>query len=147
MKPAATTTGTTIRDYGGERPEFLANDWDEFSALVEAVPAAHRRRRIHVGHGTWLEPAERKFVTPERIAATRLVGSGPIARYSRSRPTRVPGVESRRQASFQILLSAVRRRPVAAMRSSYQDSPGGTGAMLLGGVTESDADAMNGRDP
>jgi alkanesulfonate monooxygenase SsuD/methylene tetrahydromethanopterin reductase-like flavin-dependent oxidoreductase (luciferase family) len=65
-----------IRNYGGEPPAFLADDWDEFSALVEAVPEAQRHRRIHVGHCTWLEPEERKFVTPERIAATCLVGSG-----------------------------------------------------------------------
>ena len=65
-----------VRNYGGEPPAFLADDWDEFSALVEAVPEAQRHRRIHVGHCTWLEPEERKFVTPERIAATCLVGSG-----------------------------------------------------------------------
>jgi alkanesulfonate monooxygenase SsuD/methylene tetrahydromethanopterin reductase-like flavin-dependent oxidoreductase (luciferase family) len=66
-----------IRNYGGEPPEFLADDWDEFCALVEAVPEAQRHRRIHVGHCTWLEPEERRFVTPERIAAACLVGSGP----------------------------------------------------------------------
>jgi alkanesulfonate monooxygenase SsuD/methylene tetrahydromethanopterin reductase-like flavin-dependent oxidoreductase (luciferase family) len=66
-----------IRNFGGEPPDFLADDWEEFSALVEAVPEAQRHRRIHVGHCTWLEPEERKFVTPDRIAATCLVGSGP----------------------------------------------------------------------
>ena len=66
-----------VRNFGGDPPDFLADDWDEFAALVEAVPEAQRHRRIHVGHCTWLEPAERKFVTPERISATCLVGSGP----------------------------------------------------------------------
>jgi len=66
-----------VRNYGGEPPVHLADDWDEFSDLVAAVPEAQRHRRIHVGHCTWLEPKERKFVTPERIAATCLVGSGP----------------------------------------------------------------------
>jgi alkanesulfonate monooxygenase SsuD/methylene tetrahydromethanopterin reductase-like flavin-dependent oxidoreductase (luciferase family) len=66
-----------IRNYGGEPPARLADDWEEFAALVEAVPEPRRHRRIHVGHCTWLEPEERKFVTPERIAASCLVGSGP----------------------------------------------------------------------
>jgi 5,10-methylenetetrahydromethanopterin reductase len=65
-----------IRNYAGEPPAHLANDWDQFSALVEAVPEAQRHRRIHIGHCTWLEPEERKFVTPERIQASCLVGSG-----------------------------------------------------------------------
>ena len=55
---------------------MLADDWDEFSALVEAVPEAQRHRRIHVGHCTWLEPEERRFVTPTRIEGSCLVGSG-----------------------------------------------------------------------
>ncbi len=65
-----------VRNYGANPPAHLADDWDEYCALVEAVPEDRRHRRTHVGHCMWLEPDERKFVTPERIQASCLVGSG-----------------------------------------------------------------------
>jgi 5,10-methylenetetrahydromethanopterin reductase len=65
-----------VRNFGSEPPPHLADDWDEYCALVEATPEPQRHRRIHVGHCMWLEPEERKFVTPERIRASCLVGSG-----------------------------------------------------------------------
>jgi 5,10-methylenetetrahydromethanopterin reductase len=66
-----------VRNYGAEPPAHLADSWDEYCAMVEAVPESARHRRIHVGHCMWLEDDERKFVTPERIQASCLVGSGP----------------------------------------------------------------------
>ncbi len=65
-----------VRNYGGPVPGHLANDWEEYVALVEQTPERQRHSRIHVGHCTWLDPAERKFVTPARIQASCLVGSG-----------------------------------------------------------------------
>jgi alkanesulfonate monooxygenase SsuD/methylene tetrahydromethanopterin reductase-like flavin-dependent oxidoreductase (luciferase family) len=65
-----------VRNYGAKPPPHLADDWDEFCALVEAVPEPVRHNRIHIGHCTWLEPEERRFVTPERIRGACLVGSG-----------------------------------------------------------------------
>ena len=65
-----------VRNYGANPPAHLADDWDEYCALVEAVPEDRRHRRTHVGHCMWLEPDERTFVTPERIRAACLVGSG-----------------------------------------------------------------------
>ena len=49
---------------------------EEETVPLESVPEAVRHSRIHIGHCTWLEPDERKFVTPERIRAASLVGSG-----------------------------------------------------------------------
>lgn len=65
-----------VRNYGAEPPALYEDDWEEYCALVEAVPEAVRHSRIHIGHCTWLEPEERKFVTPARIEASSLVGSG-----------------------------------------------------------------------
>lgn len=65
-----------VRNYGAPPPRQLADDWDEYCALVESVPQSTRHERIHVGHCVWLDPAERKFVTPERIRNACLVGSG-----------------------------------------------------------------------
>ncbi len=66
-----------VRNFGGEPPAALADDWDKYVALVVAVPEPDRHRRIHLGHCTWLDPAERDLVTPDRIRASCLVGSGP----------------------------------------------------------------------
>lgn len=65
-----------VKNYGANPPTHLADDWEEYCALVEAVPEERRHRRTHVGHCMWLEPEERRFVTPERIKASCLVGSG-----------------------------------------------------------------------
>lgn len=65
-----------VRNYGGDPLPLLADDWDEFCSLVEAVPESRRHRRIHAGHCMWIEPEERKFITPERVRALSLVGSG-----------------------------------------------------------------------
>ena len=65
-----------VRNYGGDPPSLLANDWDEYCAMVEAVPEAQRHRRTHIGHCMWVAPEERKFVTPERMRLLCLIGSG-----------------------------------------------------------------------
>ncbi len=66
-----------VRNFGGGPPALLADDWDKYAAMVEAVPEPDRHRRIHIGHCTWLDPSERELVTPDRIRASCLVGSGP----------------------------------------------------------------------
>jgi alkanesulfonate monooxygenase SsuD/methylene tetrahydromethanopterin reductase-like flavin-dependent oxidoreductase (luciferase family) len=65
----------------GKRPElvppYFANKWDEYIARVDdfSLPEDARFRQIHEGHCTFMQPAERKFVTPEAIQATCLVGT------------------------------------------------------------------------
>ncbi len=43
--------------------------------MVEATPERYRHMRIHAGHCTYLLPEEAKFVTPELIKSTCLVGT------------------------------------------------------------------------
>jgi alkanesulfonate monooxygenase SsuD/methylene tetrahydromethanopterin reductase-like flavin-dependent oxidoreductase (luciferase family) len=65
----------------GQRPElippYFANKWEEYVARVDdfSLPPDKRFRQIHDGHCTFLQPAERKFVTPEAIKATCLAGT------------------------------------------------------------------------
>jgi alkanesulfonate monooxygenase SsuD/methylene tetrahydromethanopterin reductase-like flavin-dependent oxidoreductase (luciferase family) len=65
----------------GKRPElippYFASKWDEYLARVDdfSLPPNARFRQIHEGHCTFMQPAERKFVTPEAIRATCLVGT------------------------------------------------------------------------
>ena len=51
--------------------------WEQYCAYVEQMqtPAAKRYLQLHDGHSTYLVPCERRFVTPEAIQATSLVGS------------------------------------------------------------------------
>lgn len=57
-----------------EPPAHLRPIWEEYTRWVEAVPEPRRHLRIHAGHCTYIPPEEARFVTPELIAATCLVG-------------------------------------------------------------------------
>lgn len=58
-------------------PRFFAGIWEEYVAHVErmSLPPAARFRQIHDGHCTFVTPQERRFITPEAIAAICLVGA------------------------------------------------------------------------
>jgi alkanesulfonate monooxygenase SsuD/methylene tetrahydromethanopterin reductase-like flavin-dependent oxidoreductase (luciferase family) len=64
-----------VRQFGGDPPRHLRSIWKEYSTLVEATPPSHRHLRIHAGHCTYLLPEEARFVTPELIRSTCLVGT------------------------------------------------------------------------
>jgi alkanesulfonate monooxygenase SsuD/methylene tetrahydromethanopterin reductase-like flavin-dependent oxidoreductase (luciferase family) len=57
-------------------PSFFRNVWDDYLRRVDAysLPERARFRQIHEGHGTFMQPEERRFVTPEAIRGTCLVG-------------------------------------------------------------------------
>jgi alkanesulfonate monooxygenase SsuD/methylene tetrahydromethanopterin reductase-like flavin-dependent oxidoreductase (luciferase family) len=57
-------------------PPFFASIWDDYTRRAESysLPEKARFRQIHDGHATFLQPGERRFVTPETIAATCVVG-------------------------------------------------------------------------
>ena len=57
-------------------PHAYANVWQEYVDHVAAMrtPADRRYLEVHEGHCTYLVPAERRFVTPETIRASALVG-------------------------------------------------------------------------
>ena len=60
----------------GVVPEAYKGIWDEYCASVEKMetPRDKRYLQIHNGHCTFLVPGERRFVTPETIKGTCLVG-------------------------------------------------------------------------
>lgn len=63
------------RNFGHQPPSFAQNIWDEYTALLESYPADRRHQRIHMGHNCWVLPEEEKFLTPELIGNTCLVGN------------------------------------------------------------------------
>ena len=58
-------------------PAHFANVWDEYNDRVKhySLPEKARFRQIHNGHCTFMQPEERRFVTPEAIKATCVVGT------------------------------------------------------------------------
>lgn len=57
-------------------PPYFKNVWQQYLDRVAdfSLPEESRFRQIHDGHCTYLQPGERKFVTPEAIKACCLVG-------------------------------------------------------------------------
>ncbi|MEX2481384.1 MAG: LLM class flavin-dependent oxidoreductase [Gammaproteobacteria bacterium] len=58
-------------------PAHFADQWDAYLERVEnySLPENARFRQIHDGHCTFLQPEERRFVTPEAIRASCVVGT------------------------------------------------------------------------
>jgi alkanesulfonate monooxygenase SsuD/methylene tetrahydromethanopterin reductase-like flavin-dependent oxidoreductase (luciferase family) len=63
------------RQYGRRPGPHLQGIWDEYVASFAGVPEDRIHLRIHRGHNCWVEPDEERFVTPELIEATCLVGT------------------------------------------------------------------------
>lgn len=58
-------------------PEYMKSIWEEYSDHVAnfPVPEEKSHQLIHEGHCSFYTPGEKKFVTPEMIEGTSLVGS------------------------------------------------------------------------
>lgn len=69
-----------VWELSGRKDELIlphfANIWDDYVKRVAnySLPPESRFRQIHDGHATFLQEGERRFVTPEAIKASCLVG-------------------------------------------------------------------------
>lgn len=63
------------RQYGRRPGPAFQGVWDEYVAMVEDVPDERRHLRIHLGHNCWVVPEEERFVTPELVEGTCMVGT------------------------------------------------------------------------
>ncbi|MFZ0679512.1 LLM class flavin-dependent oxidoreductase, partial [Candidatus Binatus sp.] len=61
----------------GYLPEAVAEVYRAYEEYVAKMktPAAERYLELHIGHCTYVAPLEQKYVTPETIAATTMIGS------------------------------------------------------------------------
>jgi 5,10-methylenetetrahydromethanopterin reductase len=66
------------RQLGQAPPAFLAPLWDDYTAMLAAVPEERLHQRIHAGHNCWVIPEEERFVTRELIEASCLVGTADV---------------------------------------------------------------------
>jgi 5,10-methylenetetrahydromethanopterin reductase len=63
------------RNFGHQPPGFLGGIWDDYRALLESFPEQRRHQRIHAGHNCWVLPEEERFLTPEVLKASCLIGT------------------------------------------------------------------------
>ena len=63
------------RQYGRRPPRHLADVWDDYVAMLSAVPEEVRHLRVHEGHNCWVVEEEERFVTKEVLEASCLIGT------------------------------------------------------------------------
>lgn len=66
-----------FRQYGRAPGSRLAEVWDDYVAMLEGYDPERIHQRIHGGHNCWVLEEEERFLTPELIDATCLVGTAP----------------------------------------------------------------------
>ncbi|HSG90645.1 MAG TPA: LLM class flavin-dependent oxidoreductase [Pseudomonadales bacterium] len=60
----------------GQRPPRAVEDiWEDYRAMLDALPQERLHQRIHAGHNCWVLPEEERFVTPTLIENSCLVGT------------------------------------------------------------------------
>ena len=63
-----------FRNFGRRPSGYLLGIWDDYRAMIESYPAQRRHQRIHGGHNCWVLPEEERFLTPEILKATSMIG-------------------------------------------------------------------------
>jgi len=57
------------------RNPAVAEVWDDYTAMLDAVPEDIRHQRVHAGHNCWVVPEEERFLTKALIESSCLVGT------------------------------------------------------------------------
>jgi alkanesulfonate monooxygenase SsuD/methylene tetrahydromethanopterin reductase-like flavin-dependent oxidoreductase (luciferase family) len=63
------------RNFGHQPPNQLSGIWEDYTALLADVPEERRHQRIHAGHNCWVLPEEERFLTPEVLSASSMIGT------------------------------------------------------------------------
>lgn len=64
-----------FRNFGHQPPNALSGIWEDYTQLLESYPVERRHQRIHAGHNCWVVPEEEKFLTPEVLTASSMIGT------------------------------------------------------------------------
>lgn len=64
-----------FRNFGHQPPNWLAEIWDDYCALLSREPAERVHQRIHAGHNCWVLPEEEQFLTPSVLQAANMIGT------------------------------------------------------------------------
>jgi alkanesulfonate monooxygenase SsuD/methylene tetrahydromethanopterin reductase-like flavin-dependent oxidoreductase (luciferase family) len=63
------------RNFGHQPPNHLSGIWEDYTALLATTPEERLHQRIHAGHNCWVLPEEERFLTPEVLAASSMIGT------------------------------------------------------------------------
>jgi alkanesulfonate monooxygenase SsuD/methylene tetrahydromethanopterin reductase-like flavin-dependent oxidoreductase (luciferase family) len=63
------------RQYGRPPSGRLDSVWAEYSAQLDQVPDELRHLRIHAGHNCWVLPEEERFLSPELLEGSCMIGT------------------------------------------------------------------------
>ncbi|MEM9621667.1 MAG: LLM class flavin-dependent oxidoreductase [Pseudomonadota bacterium] len=63
------------RNFGHQPPNALAGIWEDYTALLESYPEERRHQRIHAGHNCWVLEEEERFLTPEVLTSSSMIGT------------------------------------------------------------------------
>ena len=63
-----------FRNFDRRPSGYLLGIWDDYRAMIESYPAERRHQRIHGGHNCWVLPEEERFLTPEILQSTAMIG-------------------------------------------------------------------------
>lgn len=63
------------RNFGHQPPNVYRGIWDDYCALLESYPEQRRHQRIHAGHNCWVLEEEERFLTPEVLTASSMIGT------------------------------------------------------------------------
>ena len=64
-----------VRNFGRKPGGVLQYVWDDYREMIESYPEERRHQRIHAGHNCYVIPEEEKFLTPEVLKASALIGT------------------------------------------------------------------------
>ena len=63
------------RNFGNEPPAALADIWRDYTAMLADYPDDIVHQRIHGGHNCWVLEEEERFLTPDVLQASCLIGT------------------------------------------------------------------------
>ncbi|MEM7101213.1 MAG: LLM class flavin-dependent oxidoreductase [Pseudomonadota bacterium] len=64
-----------FRNFGHQPPNALSGIWEDYTKLLESYPEERRHQRIHAGHNCWVLEEEERFLTPEVLTSSSMVGT------------------------------------------------------------------------
>ncbi|MYD44026.1 MAG: LLM class flavin-dependent oxidoreductase [Gammaproteobacteria bacterium] len=64
-----------VRNFGRQPGGALKYVWDDYVKMIETYPEERRHQRIHAGHNCYVITEEERFLTPEVLKASAVIGT------------------------------------------------------------------------
>lgn len=64
-----------VRNFGRQPAGALKYVWDDYKTMIEQIPQDRIHQRIHAGHNCYVIPEEERFLTPDVLKASAVIGT------------------------------------------------------------------------